>query len=99
MTRREFALTAAASTLFAKPSMRIIDPHLHIWTQNTKYPWAKETTNPPKTEASVEMLMDLMKENRVERSVLVQYIGYRWDNSYVADTLKAFRSCSMASRV
>jgi L-fuconolactonase len=93
MTRRDFAaLTAVASirNMPASPQYRIIDPHVHIWTHNPKYPWAKETTTPPSNEASVEMLMELMKENGVERTVLVQYIGYRWDNSYVADTLKRF---------
>lgn len=90
MTRREFAALAATAPMTAAPKYRIIDPHVHIWTLNPKYPWAKETANPPKNEASVEMLMDLMKSNDVERTVLVQYIGYRWDNSYVADTLKRF---------
>ena len=93
MTRREFAVLAAASVptmTTAAPKYRIIDPHVHMWTHDAKYPWAKETANPPKNEASLEMLMDLMKANGVERTVLVQYIGYRWDNSYVADALKRF---------
>src|SRR5262245_41545834 len=92
ITRREFTLTASAAALMnaAAPKYRIIDPHVHIWTHNAKYPWAKEAKNPPEDERSVEMLMDLMKVNGVERTVLVQYIGYRWDNSYVADTLKRF---------
>ena len=89
MTRRDFTALAALS-MSAATKYRIIDPHVHIWTHDPKYPWAKETSNPPKNEASLEMLMDLMKVNGVERTVLVQYIGYRWDNSYVADTLKRF---------
>jgi L-fuconolactonase len=75
---------------FAKLDYPIYDPHVHIWTHNTKYPWAKETANPPKNEATVDMLLALMKEHDVARTVLVQYIGYRWDNSYVADTIKQY---------
>jgi predicted TIM-barrel fold metal-dependent hydrolase len=36
------------------------------------------------------MLLELMKAHGVARTVLVQYIGYRWDNRYVADTLKKY---------
>jgi L-fuconolactonase len=31
-----------------------------------------------------------MKQNGVERTVLIQFIGYRWDNSYVAGVLKRY---------
>ena len=74
----------------AKPSYRIIDPHVHVWKVDPKYPWAKETKNPPKEDASAEMLLELMKANNVERTVLVQVIHYRWDNSYTADILKKY---------
>ena len=74
----------------AKPSYRIIDPHVHVWKADPKYPWAKETKNPPKEDASAEMLLELMKTNGVERTVLVQVIHYRWDNSYTADVLKKY---------
>jgi predicted TIM-barrel fold metal-dependent hydrolase len=36
------------------------------------------------------MLLDLMKANGVEKTVIVQYIGYRWDNSYVLDTVRKY---------
>ena len=26
---------------------RIIDPHVHVWKKDPRYPWAPETTKPP----------------------------------------------------
>lgn len=69
---------------------RILDPHVHVWVNDPAYPWAKETTEPPKDDATPQMLLDLMKANGVERTVLVQYIGYRWDNRYALDTMKQY---------
>jgi predicted TIM-barrel fold metal-dependent hydrolase len=87
MTRRELMLGAAA---VMAPNYHIIDPHVHVWVRDPRYPWAKETTKPPQRDATPEMLLEHMKANGVERTVLVQYIGYRWDNSYVTDTLKKY---------
>src|SRR5260370_38955475 len=36
------------------------------------------------------MLLALMKQHGVEKTVLIQYIGYRWDNRFVADALKQY---------
>jgi predicted TIM-barrel fold metal-dependent hydrolase len=36
------------------------------------------------------MLLDLMKANGVSRTVIIQVIHYKWDNSYLADVLKRF---------
>jgi predicted TIM-barrel fold metal-dependent hydrolase len=69
-------------------SYRVVDPHVHVWVNDPAYPWAKETTEPPKEDATPSMLLDLMKANGVERTVLVQFIGYRWDNRYALDSMK-----------
>ncbi len=91
MTRRELLLgTVAMSLAKAAPKYRIIDPHVHVWINDPRYPWAKEAANPPKRDATPERLLELMKANGVERTVIVQFIGYRWDNRYVADTLKKY---------
>lgn len=91
MTRRELLLGTVATNLGkAAPKYRIIDSHVHVWVNDPRYPWARETTNPPKRDATPEMLLELMKANGVERTVIVQYIGYRWDNRYAADTLKKY---------
>ena len=70
---------------------RIVDPHVHVWINDAGYPWARETVNPPKEDATSSMLLELMKANGVERTVLVQFIGYRWDNRYVLDTIDRYR--------
>ena len=70
---------------------RIVDPHVHVWVNDPSYPWAAETSEPPKQDATPNMLLDLMKANGVSRTVLVQFIGYRWDNRYALD---AMRTCA-----
>ena len=70
--------------------MRIIDPHVHIWKKDPAFPYAPETSNPPAQDATPEMLLGLMQANGVEKTVLVQFIQYRWDNSYVIHALKTY---------
>jgi predicted TIM-barrel fold metal-dependent hydrolase len=85
------AILAGAGALAAQSRKhRVIDPHVHVWKSDAKYPWAKETAKPPAKDATAEMLLELMKQNGVEKTVLIQYIGYRWDNRYAADTLKKY---------
>ena len=80
-----------AGTAPAQPKpYPIIDPHVHVWKQDRRYPWAKETTNPPREDATPEMLLDLMRANGVAKTVIIQVIHYRWDNSYLADVLKQY---------
>src|ERR1700712_5122108 len=74
---------------------RIIDPHVHVWQHDPKFPFA-EGSKPPARDASPEMLLDLMKANGVTRTVLIQVIHYKYDNSFVASVLgrypKLFRA-------
>jgi L-fuconolactonase len=72
------------------PSMRIIDPHVHVWRNDPRYPWAKETTDPPKQDALPETLLELMKANGVSGTVIIQAIHYRWDNSYLFEVIKQY---------
>lgn len=92
ISRRAAAAALAGGGLLsaANERYRIIDPHVHVWKSDPKYPWAKETTRPPEKDATPEMLLDLMKANGVERTVIIQVIHYRWDNSYLADVLKQY---------
>jgi predicted TIM-barrel fold metal-dependent hydrolase len=68
---------------------RILDPHVHVWKHDPKFPFA-QGQRVPERDAAPETLLDLMKANGVSRTVLIQYIGYRWDNSFVLDTLKRY---------
>ncbi len=77
------------SSLREGNKMRIIDPHVHVWKNDPQFPWARER-NHPREDATPEMLLDLMKENGVEKTVIVQVIHYMWDNSYAADAIKRY---------
>ena len=70
---------------------RIIDPHVHVWKNDPRYPWPKEETKPPKEDALPSTLLQLMKTNGVEKTVIVHVIYYRWDCRYAGDTIKAQR--------
>ena len=76
--------------------MTIVDPHVHVWTQDPAHPWAPETTEPPTSEATPEMLLKEMAAHGVDRTVLVQVIYYRWDNRYTAHALRAHPDKFMA---
>jgi predicted TIM-barrel fold metal-dependent hydrolase len=94
MNRRTFVALSAAAALEA-PALRaadkplIIDSHVHTWKHDPKFPFA-EGAHPPAEDASAEMLLDLMKANNVSRTVIIQVIHYKWDNSYLADVLKRY---------
>ncbi|MGI8988972.1 MAG: amidohydrolase family protein [Bryobacteraceae bacterium] len=74
----------------AKTNYRLIDSHVHVWKRDPRFPWANETTHPPAEDATPEMLLALMKANGVERTVIIQVIHYRYDNSYLAGVLKQY---------
>ncbi|MGH9326174.1 MAG: amidohydrolase family protein [Terriglobia bacterium] len=71
-------------------SVPIVDSHVHVWKKSPRFPWAPETKNPPDHDATPEMLLKLMKASGVEKTVIIQVIYYRWDNSYVASVLKKY---------
>ncbi|GGG72998.1 amidohydrolase family protein [Edaphobacter dinghuensis] len=97
MNRRRFlaasiAATAAlpSATSFASTQTQIlIDSHVHVWKHDPTFPFAEGAHVPPE-DASAEMLLELMKANGVARTVLIQVIDYRWDNSYLASVLKRY---------
>ena len=68
---------------------RIFDPHVHVWKHDPRYPFAKEA-HPPERDATPETLLELMKANGVAKTVIIQVIHYRYDNSFLADVLKRY---------
>src|SRR5579864_4039788 len=90
LSRRTALGVLAATAASGAGKYRVIDSHVHVWKKDPKYPWAKETTRPPAEDATSEMLLELMKANGVEKTVIIQVIHYRWDNSYLADVLKRY---------
>jgi L-fuconolactonase len=95
MDRRTFLRTSTAAALsphhtLAQPTPPLfIDSHVHVWKHSPDFPFAAGA-HPPAEDASIEMLLDLMHANHVSRTVLIQVIHYRWDNSYLASVLKRY---------
>ncbi len=67
----------------------IVDPHVHVWVNDPRYPWPADLASPPKADATPEMLLAEMKRHGVDRTVIVHVIYYRWDCRYAADSVRA----------
>ncbi len=67
----------------------LIDSHVHVWKRDPRFPFAVGA-KVPEGDFSAERLLELMAANGVSRTVLIQVIHYKWDNSYVADVLKRY---------
>jgi L-fuconolactonase len=89
LDRRTFIGGLAAGMASAAQKYRIVDSHVHVWKHDPKYPFAEGAKVPPE-DASVDMLLDLMKTNGVAKTVIIQVIHYKFDNSLVADVLKQY---------
>lgn len=72
-----------------KTSYRIIDPHVHVWKHDPRFPFSEDAKVPP-GDRSPEMLMELMRKNNVEKTVIIQVRHYLYDNSYLASVLKQY---------
>ena len=86
ITRRKMLKMTAAATL---SSYRILDPHVHVWKHDPEFPFAPGA-KVPDYDATPEMLLQLMKANGVQKTVIIQVIHYRYDNSYLAAVLKQY---------
>jgi L-fuconolactonase len=89
-TRRHFAGALGAGLFAATKPPMTIDAHVHVWKADPRYPWAKGATNLPQRDATAGTLLELMAQAGVDRTVIIQVIYYRWDNSYLADVLKRY---------
>jgi predicted TIM-barrel fold metal-dependent hydrolase len=87
LSRRSFVGAAAMSAFAA--GYRILDPHVHVWKHDPQFPFSQGARVPDR-DATPEMLLDLMKANGVERTVIIQVIHYRYDNRYLAAVLKRY---------
>lgn len=71
------------------PSFPIVDSHAHVWTNDPAFPWSPDAAATPTYDATPNALLKDMERTSIDTTVLVQYIGYRWDNSYVARAVAA----------
>ncbi len=71
--------------------VRIVDPHVHVWKNDPRFPWPAELTSPPGRDALPETLLQLMQQHGVERTVIVHVIYYRWDCRYTAAVVSEHR--------
>jgi L-fuconolactonase len=89
ISRRAFLGAAAMTATLSAADYRIIDPHVHVWKHDAQFPFAKEA-HPPARDAAPETLLELMKANGVAKTVIIQVIHYRYDNSFLASVLKGY---------
>jgi L-fuconolactonase len=72
----------------------MIDSHVHVFERDANFPFAKGA-KPPAEDATPEKLLELMRANHVAKTVIIQVIHYRWDNSYLASVLRRFPGAFM----
>src|SRR5580698_488866 len=99
MNRRDFLAASIASSVTGSHAFSfassltarrlLLDPHVHVWKHDPAFPFA-QGARPPARDATPEMLQELMHANGVSKTVLIQVIHYRYDNSYVASVLKQY---------
>ncbi|MGB3628040.1 MAG: hypothetical protein WBA18_00995 [Terracidiphilus sp.] len=90
-TRRRFLLQSASalavSTLSSKTQDHgVVDSHVHVFEHNPQFPFAPGA-HPPAEDATPEKLLSLMHANGVARTVIIQVIHYKWDNTYLLSVL------------
>src|SRR5271165_6184801 len=85
---RRSLLRGAAMAPFVS-DYRILDPHVHVWKHDPKYPFA-EGARVPDRDATPQMLLELMSANGVSKTVIIQVIHYKYDNRYLEDVLKQY---------
>jgi predicted TIM-barrel fold metal-dependent hydrolase len=98
LNRRQF-LERSATALAALPARVLlgassvpplmIDSHVHVFERNPRFPFAAGA-HAPADDAPPELLLELMRANGIARTVIIQVIHYRWDNSYLLDVLRRY---------
>jgi predicted TIM-barrel fold metal-dependent hydrolase len=65
-----------------------VDAHLHVWEMpSERYPWSPLRNMRPRQAAPVEQLLATMKQNEVDKAVIVQPSNYGYDHRYLLDCL------------
>jgi 2-pyrone-4,6-dicarboxylate lactonase len=76
-----------------KPRLRLpqgaCDAHFHVFGPPERFPYAKDASYTPATEAPKEALFKLHEHLGIERGVVVQSAAHGFDNSAAADLIAA----------
>jgi predicted TIM-barrel fold metal-dependent hydrolase len=85
--------TSLAEEQAVDPTQGFIDAHVHVWTPDTvQFPLAegflKENMKPP--SFTPKELLGLARPCGVGRIVLIQMSFYRYDNTYMLDTMRRY---------
>jgi L-fuconolactonase len=67
---------------------RIVDSNVHVWKNDPAYPWATDLKDPPKQDALPSALLGLMQTHKVDQTIIVHVIYYRWDCRYAAAAVR-----------
>jgi L-fuconolactonase len=87
ISRREVLAMAGAAINVS--DYQIIDPHVHVWKHDPTFAFAPGA-KVPDFDATPEALLALMHANGIAKTVIIQVIHYRYDNSYLAAVLKQY---------
>jgi len=95
-------LVAPRSTaLMSGSARRVIDSHLHVWSDGTQFPWVVEPPDALKSEATFEKLLQSAREAGVTGALIVQPANHKYDHSYVTSALRSepafFRGMCLAN--
>jgi L-fuconolactonase len=71
----------------ADQSFSIVDSHAHVWVNDHTFPWSPDAAATPSYDATPRALLDEMERLSVKATVLVQYIGYKWNNEYAGQAM------------
>lgn len=87
LTTMLLPVMSAAAASRAGP--RIIDAHLHVWSDGAPpYPWAVPPPPPLQCTATAKALYDAAVAAGVEGALIVQPANHKFDHSYVAAALR-----------
>ena len=81
-------VTAGGST--SRPNVKLIDSHLHIWSDGTDpYPWAVEPPEQLQKAATTEQLRIKAREAGVTGALIIQPANHKFDHSYVIEAMRS----------
>lgn len=69
----------------------IVDAHLHVWEMpSERYPWSPLRNMHPAVPATLELLLETMQQNGVDKAIIVQPSNYGYNHAYVTDCMARF---------